>query len=381
MDLMDDEVSKLNRSSGSSSSDDSAAFKSSTKHKKSGIENTDASLLDDWLDEEFQQILGMTDLEVSQISADSRELRNDLPLSKVNGLTVIDEVRDQKKVPLVVCLTTDKFIYVFRPSIECHVIFLNHMLCKPVIFFTRDGVWDAELLFRHTKIDLRKVKNLAGFGYPSLTDRYDLTSFDIHLILMKHLLEQQRPLTNYCITYVQDLIKPPALTFDELVEKWLGAKVKTECTKEELEAIRLNPKETTAVRAMRKQAGLVRFVGVKMWRCFDRLRDEPTMNIFKFAKLAPDDIMESYVRQDEQTYSGLISCLDQCPKETNNSRESNDSKEFEGSNKPGEPKESTVPKESDEPKKSGEPKESQESKEPKESEDSLMSDADSSESL
>lgn len=297
-----DDTPSLNRVSESSSDDGSGPHQSSPKHKRT-LDSTDCTK--DWMPREIQSLLGVQDIAVVRISRDSRGLKKDLGLSDIVGLTVICSAKthDRKNEPAVVCLTSKDSIYVFQPNIESHAIFLKHMLDKrQVKFFTRDGIWDADTLYRHTKIDLRDHHDHC----------LDLASFDIHLTLSKHIYQKNKPISKYSMTYVHNQVKPKHNTFEELVNKWLGVDLNLDCTEEEIDSIRKEPDSIMSKNAIKKRAVLVQALAERMFDEFENMRDQPSRNIFAFAKNASSSLMEDYCRSGDQTYSKLIHALDSC---------------------------------------------------------------------
>lgn len=267
---------------------------------------------EDWITRELRCIFDVEKVEVVIIDPTDRvsfeplkkSLVKDINMSEVVGLTVIDEFRERRREAIAVCLTTSDKIYVFQPNIEPHAVFLRRIIERPnnnVKFFTRDGTWDADLLYRKIMIDLRQKSN-----------HFDLIALDIHITLAKYLVEQNERISNYTMTYVHDQIKPKFCTFPELITKWLDVKLDLELNQDELEAIRLKPDQSLAINAIKKQAVLVREVANTMLTALKDLRNQSSKNIFAFAKFAPDDVMEDYSRRDGQSYSVLVSTLDQC---------------------------------------------------------------------
>lgn len=266
---------------------------------------------EDWISRELRSVFEVERVGVEIIDPTDRvnfepfkkSLMEEIIMSEVVGLTVIDELRERRREAIAICLTTKDTIYVFQPNIEPHAVFLKRIIDRTtsVKFFTRDGTWDADLLYRKTKIDLRQNSN-----------HFDLIALDIHITLTKYLIEQNKRITNYSMTYVHDQIKPEFCTYPELVTKWLGVKLDLELNQDELEAIRLMPDQSIAINGIKKQALLVREVAKTMLTALKDLRNESSMNIFAFAKFAPDDVMEDYSRRDGQNYSLLLASLDRC---------------------------------------------------------------------
>lgn len=232
-------------------------------------------------------------LEISDIE----QIQKDLIDSRHVGLSIIDE---NKERVIVICLTTEKSIYVIRPEMAEQIEFLKSQLnSEDMTFYTFDGFWDADVLQKSLNIQL--------------TSQIDLVGLDIQLSLIQHTHRGPSSNQQYTIDYIIDKIKPEMLSYQQLLSKWLKANLNPRCTQEEVDAMKHIPLNSMAINAIRRRAGLVRTLGLKMIEEFYSIRDQASQDIYSLALRANDEARENYDRKGDNSFSELRHTLSRCP--------------------------------------------------------------------
>lgn len=224
------------------------------------------------------------------------QIEEDLNHSKHAGLTVIDE--DQESI-VVICLTTEEKIYVFKPGAEKHVDFLKTKLAEgSATFYTVDGFYDAKLL---DKLGI------------SLYGHIDLIALDIQLSISDYSHREPGSNSQFSVDFIVDKIKPEILDYQQLLAKWLKANLNPKCSQSELCALKKLPFDSMAENAIRKRATLVRALGLRMIEEFYSIRDQTSKDIYSVALRADDETRENYERKGDNSFAELSNTLNRCP--------------------------------------------------------------------
>lgn len=255
-----------------------------------------------WFPQQVRTLLRLDDMEIINflvIPLDKTFARDDLIDSQHIGLTLI------KGSELIVSLTSMKRIYLFGFRDEQHVKFLKKLFKKDdLIFHVYDGAKIGYLFDRYLNIRLS--------DYPNM---FDLISLDYQIRLDMTRKESDNVHTgNFTSERIAANGRPRQFNLEEMISKWFGTDLPNfEPQIEEREAIKILPYNTEAENYIRKEAALLRALGMELYESYEKMIDKKSEALLSFGIRASDDTRESYLRDNDNSFAHLCRYLSSCP--------------------------------------------------------------------
>ena len=248
----------------------------------------------DWLSPDILNVLGIENLRVDVYDGIQQvEILRDCLESESVGITCIQCVTNAH---ILVCLTTEKWIHVFKLWKEGHVDSLRSIL-------EHDGL---RFFIYKGSTSTYHLRNMYAI---ELGHSLDLSTIDIYISLRRNALNALSNCTPIREFY-EGKLNLPFRDKVKLAENWLNIKLHGYPVKDKSILIEECYDETTEL-VIKKSAGLTRAIGLRMLESIDEMMSQDSANIYGYAIYASDEDWTEYENQADNSYNQITTRLNQ----------------------------------------------------------------------